>query len=137
MKHLCNLTRLRKIYNILCNVFALLILPKLRFRSKDVTILIYLSLHFPAIQLNLFFFFFKLLFPVLWKQTLFSSLAIFFFYFAPIRIRLAIFLGYNSLSSPLYLAFSEENIHFITDPKYNKYTGKNWFEDQFYFLLVA
>lgn len=137
MKHLCNLTRLRKIYNILCNVFALLILPKLRFRSKDVTILIYLSLHFPAIQLNLFFFFLNCYF-LCCGNRLFSVLwPFFFFYFAPIRIRLAIFLGYNSLSSPLYLAFSEENIHFITDPKYNKYTGKNWFEDQFYFLLVA
>lgn len=134
MKHLCNLTRLRKIYNILCNVFALLILPKLRLRSKDVTILIYLSLHFPAIQLNLFF---LTVISYAVETDSFQFSGHFFFYFAPIRIRLAIFLGYNSLSSPLYLAFSEENIYFITDPKYNKYTGKNWFEDQFYFLLVA
>lgn len=136
MKHLCNLTQLKKIYNILCNVFAFLILPKLRFRSKDITILIYLSLFFPAIQLNLFFFFFNCyflccgnrLFSALWPFFLLCSYQDKTYNFSLLQL---------SLSSLLYLAFSEENIYFITGPKYNKYTGKNWFEDQFYFLLVA
>lgn len=114
-------------------MFALLILPKIKIqKQRCYYFLIALDLHFPAIQLNLFFFFFCCYFLCCRKQTLFSSLAIFFFLLCSYQDKTCNFSWLQLLSSPLYLAFSEENIHFITDQSTISILAKTGLS-QFYF----